>query len=237
MLRPLGLLLLASSLSGCVAYEYEHELWLEVDGSGTVSVVGRPDLWRAFKGADAASPEALVAIARGLFESSGLRVRRAALTRRGGRPYVLVSADFPDVNRLSGTPAFPDLSLSLRHASGRLVLEGTWKPPHRDGKPPAEDDGLLAVRFHLPSRVYGHRSATFGVERGNILAWTEDVRSALGGTPLELGADMDERSILGSTVLLFAGAIAVALTLLLGTLALVLRKGRLDMGARPGPRP
>ena len=31
-------LLLAFNLSGCLTYEYEHEFWLNVDGSGTVNV-------------------------------------------------------------------------------------------------------------------------------------------------------------------------------------------------------
>ena len=35
-------LLLATALRGCLTYEYEHEFWLEVNGSGTVNVTGRP---------------------------------------------------------------------------------------------------------------------------------------------------------------------------------------------------
>ena len=50
MSRALAALLLAISLRGCVAYEYEHEFWLNTDGSGTVYVTGRPSLWAAFKG-------------------------------------------------------------------------------------------------------------------------------------------------------------------------------------------
>ena len=36
--------LLLLSLGGCLTYEYEHEFWLDVDGSGTVNVTGRPAL-------------------------------------------------------------------------------------------------------------------------------------------------------------------------------------------------
>ena len=42
--------MLAASFRGCLAYEYEHEFWLRIDGSGTVYVTGRPALWAAFKG-------------------------------------------------------------------------------------------------------------------------------------------------------------------------------------------
>ena len=41
-------LVAAAMLRGCVAYEYEHEFWIRVDGSGTVNVTGRPELWTAF---------------------------------------------------------------------------------------------------------------------------------------------------------------------------------------------
>src|SRR5262250_515038 len=114
--RLVAVVLLATGARACLAYEYEHEFWLRVDGSGTVYVTGRPDLWAAFKGvgADAdESGEATRDAARALFERSGLRVNRVLLTHRRGRAYVFVSADFDDVNRLSGSPAFPDLALRL----------------------------------------------------------------------------------------------------------------------------
>ena len=37
-MRLLSALLLFMATRGCVAYEYEHEFWLHVDGSGTVNV-------------------------------------------------------------------------------------------------------------------------------------------------------------------------------------------------------
>ena len=41
-------LFLVAGLHSCIRYEYEHELWLDVDGSGRVNVTGRPDLWAAW---------------------------------------------------------------------------------------------------------------------------------------------------------------------------------------------
>jgi hypothetical protein len=229
-------LLLATALRGCIHYEYEHEFWLRVDGSGTVNVTGRPGLWTAFKGLplDENDPEGMKKAVRGLFESSGLEVRRVTVVRRRGHRYVFVSADFKDVNRISYTPAFPDLRVGLRHESGRLQLDGSWQRPLEalDGAA-ADRDGLIAVRFHLPSQVYGHRNAADGLERGNILAWREDSAFALDGGRLELGADMDERSILFSTVMLFAGAVVLAVLLLAGALWAVVRRGRRDL-ARSG---
>jgi len=236
-MRRLALTLLAAAaLRGCVAYEYEHEFWIRVDGSGSVNVTGRPELWTAFKGVSVpAEKDAARGAARRLFEESGLRVRRVTMTRRAGRPYLFVSADFDDVNRLAGTAAFPDLRLALRPDGERLRLEGTWAPPPAARGAPA-DDGEMAVRFHLPSKVYEHRNAMDGVERGNIVGWRQDVRAALAGGSLDVGALIDRRSILVSTVGLFAAAIVLALSILAGLILWVRRRGaRPTASAAPGP--
>jgi hypothetical protein len=222
-----ALLLLAAR--GCVVYEYEHEFWLRVDGSGTVHVTGRPELWTAFKGLGRAQapPETTQAAARELFERSGLRVRRVTLTRRGGRPYLFVSADFADLNRLEGTPAFPDLDLSLRREGERLRLRGAWSGPgHCAGLPAPDRFGLMAVRFHLPSKVYEHANAFAGVERGNIVGWRQELALACEGGRLEPGALIDRRSILRATVGLFGAAIALGLALMALALCLAFRRGR-----------
>jgi hypothetical protein len=222
-----GLIVAALSVPGCVTYEYEHEFWLKVDGSGRVFVTGQPWLWTAFKGlpATAGDDEAARAAARGLFERSGLRVRRVTVTRRQGRPYLFVAADFDDFSRLSGTPAFPDLDVRLARDGERLRLEGTWR--HRPIPSGGTDaSGLMAVRFHLPSKVYEHKNAANGVERGNIVAWRQGLTDALKGQPLVFGALMDRRSILWSTVGLFAVAIVLALATLGTGLFFAFRRGR-----------
>ena len=227
-----GLLLLIAS-SGCLTYEYEHEFWLDVDGSGTVSVTGRPGLWTAFKGVGPAEdPDgtATEAAVRDLFERSGLRVERVRLNRRRGQTYLFVSAAFDDVSLISYTPAFPDLRLALRDDGTRLRLEGSWQRPLDTPDIGTRDrDGLMAVRFHLPSRVYTHRNAAEGVQRGNILGWRQEVGQALDGGRLEIGAVMDRRSILFSTVVLFAGSVILAVVLLALALWAVVRRGRRDL--------
>ncbi|MCL4817754.1 MAG: hypothetical protein KJ067_01345 [Vicinamibacteria bacterium] len=239
MLRAFALsLLLAASLKGCVAYEYEHEFWLRVDGSGTVNVTGRPALWGAFKGlGDPRDPAAHATReqARALFERSGLSVRRVTLTERQGQPYLFVSADFDDVNKLGGTPAFPDLTIGLRREGEHLVLEGDWVRPGATGDPgPEHHEGLMAVRFHLPSRVYAHKNAFEGVERGNITSWRQGVASALGGGKLEFGATLDSRSILGTTATLFAVTIGLGVSILAFFLWWAWRKGRREAAAGRG---
>jgi hypothetical protein len=229
--RLAAVLFLAASFRGCLVYEYEHEFWLRTDGSGTVYVTGRPALWVAFKGLGRAEdPEGTATreAARQFFEKAGLRVNRVTLTSRGGQRYLFVSADFDDVNRLAASGAFPDLELALRREGDRLRLLGAWRSLAA-AVPAAHREGLLAVRFHLPSKVYEHKNAADGVERGNILSWREEVQAAAEGRPLEVGAVMDDRSILFSTVVLFGSAVALALLILAGAFYLVARKGRRDL--------
>src|SRR5688500_5918400 len=96
-----SIVLIAALLgTGCLKYEYEHEFWLKVDGSGRVHVTGQPWLWTAFKGlGQAKDPEGTATreSVRALFEKSGLSVRRVTLTRRDGRPYLFIAADFDDL--------------------------------------------------------------------------------------------------------------------------------------------
>lgn len=233
--RTIAALVLVAGLRSCLAYEYEHEFWIRVDGSGTVNVTGRPALWTAFKGLG--RPEdpdgtATRETARALFERSGLRVRRVTLTRRKGQPYLFVSADFPHLNALRRTPAFPDLDLALTREGERLRLSGSWaRSPDALAARVPERDGLMAVRFHLPSKVYEHRNAFGGVERGNIVGWRQPLGQALDGSRLEVGAVMDRRSILLSTIGLFGAAIAGGLGLVSLALYLVLRKGKRERRA------
>ena len=223
-------LLLGALIPGCVRYEYEHEFWLETDGSGTVYITGRPVLWAALKGVGKVE-EADKTISREevrrLLERSGLRVRKVTRVRRAGRTYLFAAADFKDVNALSRTPAFPDLDIGLTREGEELHLTGAWRVPP-DARPIAEADrvGLMAVRFHLPAKVYEHKNAFEGVERGNIVAWREDVSEGLAGRPLEFGARMDRRSILRATVTLFLESIAAGAALIALLLYLVYRRGR-----------
>ena len=108
-----------------------------------------------------------------------------------------------------------------------LRLSGRWgRPDDSADLASVPHDGLVAIRFHLPSKVFEHQNAVDGVERGNIVSWRTTTEMALQRQRLEYGALVDSRSILGSTVSLFAAAIAVALLIFGGALWLVLRRGR-----------
>jgi hypothetical protein len=59
------------------------------------------------------------------------------------------------------------------------------------------------------------------------------VTEGFAGRPLEIGATMDRRSILLSTVGLFAGAILAAVLLVTAVLVWVLRAGRRSQAPPP----
>ena len=56
--------------------------------------------------------------------------------------------------------------------------------------------------MHIPSEILYHNAA--GVQRGNILEWDQPLAARLKGDALDLQVNMEPRSILYSTLLLFA---------------------------------
>lgn len=229
MIRLLSILVLAASLQGCVAYEFEHEFWLKTDGSGSFVITAPPWIWNAVKNVgDAGKLDATVneETVAALFRSIPVRNARVRKVTRDGRPYITVSADFDDVNALSGTAAFADLDVALRREGERLRLAGAWRRPLASGAAKGDDAGLMAVRFHLPSEIYEHRNAFEGVERGNILSWRQDLRQGLTGAPLEFGATMGSTSVLSATLGLFGLAILTGLAVIGAALFVFTRRGR-----------
>ena len=151
---------LALSLRGCVAYEYEHEIWIRVDGSGhrqrhraaraVDGVQGR----RAARGRGrhAARPRAR------LFEDSGpARAARDPHAARRDGPTCSSPPTSTTSTAWPGRRAFPDLRLGAAPATASGC---GWRAlARRRGAPAARrpSDGLMAVRFHLPSKVYEHQ--------------------------------------------------------------------------------
>jgi hypothetical protein len=66
------------------------------------------------------------------------------------------------------------------------------------------------------------------------VGWRQEVARAVDGQPLAFGALIDRRSILLSTVGLFAGAIALGLSAIAALVYLTFRKGR---AGREDPAP
>ena len=127
MIRYLSFVLLAASLRSCVVYEFDHEFWLNTDGSGSFVVTAPPWVWNAAKNVgDGRNVDSTVTNASvgALFQDPIFLKPRVKTVIRSGAPYITVSADFTDINALVGTRAFPDLVVALRREGTRLRLFG-----------------------------------------------------------------------------------------------------------------
>ena len=84
----------------------------------------------------------------------------------------------------------------------------------------------MAVRFHCPARCTSTRTRPAASSGGTSWAGGQDVTQGLAGKRLEFGAIMGARSILWSTVGVFALSIVGGLSLLAIALYLAFRRGR-----------
>lgn len=238
MTRFLSVLVLAVSLSGCAAHEFEQEFWLRTDGSGSFSLTAPLWVWNAVKNVgDARNLETTVNVESvgALFKDPAILDPHVKAVTRGGDACITVTADFQDINALVGTRGFPDLVVAMRPEGRRLRMFGVWRRPQFAGNAQGNDTGLMAVRFHIPSEIFEHRNATLGVERGNVLSWQQTLSSGLAGAPLDFGATIGTRSVLRATpavlgLMTFGGVGAIALVL-----SYFLRRGRRRRRRTQGP--
>jgi hypothetical protein len=199
-------------------YEYEEEIYVDLDGSATVYVNAAVPALVALRGVDLpldASARLDRTAVRATFETPVTRVVNVSTSRRDGRRYVHVRLEVDDIRRLSEAGPFSWSSYGL------LVTDDAAEYTQRVGAParrPVPDVGwtgseLVAFRLHLPSRVTFHNSPTREVRRGNIIVWEQPLAERLQGAPIEIGVRMDSESILATTLLLFgAMMVLVALT-------------------------
>lgn len=219
-------------------YEYEQDIYLDLDGSASVIVNASIPALIALHGFPL-SPEPRARVDRGeiraLFEAPGVDVTRVSRPwRRRGRRYVQVRIETDDIERLSSAPPFAWTRFELTHVDGRATFRGRVGGTARPPVPQANWDGseLVAFKLHLPSRVYFHNvrdletRGTGAVERGNILRWEQRLADRLAGTPIEMDVRMDSESILNRTLWLFGGAFAGAMALLAALIWWTVRRGR-----------
>lgn len=205
-------------------YEYEEEIYLDVDGSATVAVTGSLLALRVLRGLDVgddprARPDR--PSLRRAFDSTVARVTRVSrLWRRDGRRFVHVVLEVDDIRKLSGAPPFDWSEYSLTREGEtqifRQVVRG--RPVPADARAQRAWDGSerVAFRLHLPSRIRYHNVRDLdtgdarGVDRGNILTWEQRLADRLDGKPLDMEARTDRQSILYRTLWLFGGAFGAA---------------------------
>jgi hypothetical protein len=80
--------------------------------------------------------------------------------------------------------------------------------------------------MHLPSKIAYHNAGRGNPQRGNILAWEQQLTDRLQGKTLTLDARMETESILYRTLALFAATFVLVAVLFSALLWWVLRRGR-----------
>ncbi|MBY0492863.1 MAG: hypothetical protein K2Y23_01490 [Cyanobacteria bacterium] len=192
-------------------YEYEEEIFLDLDGSAAVYVNASVPALVALRGANLPlDPNARLdrTVVRDWYTTPVTRVASVTTSRREGRRYVHLRLEVDDVRRLGEAAPFAwsryrylegetfEFGQEMSAAAGKDAGNAGW-----DG------DELIAVRLHLPSAVTDNNSP-LPIARGNILLWEQPLTERLKGTPLKIEARMQKESILFRTLALF-GAMGV----------------------------
>jgi hypothetical protein len=220
-------------------YEYEEDLTIGVDGSGTLTINASLAALNALRGL-AVDPQSSAVDRdriRALYQSSVARVRSVPRPwKRRGRQFVQVNLEFDDVRRLSEAAPLSWSRYELTAQNGQHMFRqtvgasalqpGTLKNVGWNG------GEIVAFRVHLPSRILEHNARDLdkneptGISRGNILAWEQQLADRLDGKPLTIEVRMDSQSILYRTLFLFAGAFAAAVLTMAGLIWWTMRKGQ-----------
>ena len=220
-------------------YEYEEDLTIDIDGSGTLTINASLAALKALRGLDV-DPHASSVDRdriRALYQSNAATVRSVPRpwTRRG-RQFVQINLEFDDVRRLHEAPTLSWSRYELADQNGQHLFRqtvgasalkpGTLENVGWDGSE------TVAFRLHLPSRILEHNARDLekneptGIHRGNILAWEQHLADRLDGKPVTLEVRMDSQSILYRTLFLFAGAFSAAVLTLVLSIWWTMRKGR-----------
>jgi hypothetical protein len=240
----LALTLSLAAVSGCgrgpfgKVYEYEEDLSISLDGSANLVVNTSIPGLAALRGldVDARSATAIRKRVRTAYESPVTEVIRVSRPwRRFGRRFVQVRLRIADVRRLSDAPAFSwskyelapkDAEYVFRQTIGASALRpGTMQNVGWTG------EELVAFRLHLPSQITWHNARDLDtndpsdIQRGNILAWEQQLTDRLDGKPVAIEVRVESQLILYRTLWLFFGAFATAVLLIGVIIWLTMRKG------------
>jgi hypothetical protein len=230
----LAVALLASACGGgglAPQYEYDEDIYLSLDGSATIYVNASLPALVALRGFDFdLRPNARFDRERvnRAFSSPVTRVIRISNSRRHGRRYAHVRLEVSDIRKLPGTAAFNWLSVDFR-PMGQLFRYNARlgaAANRRVGDVGWTGSELVAFRLHLPSKISYHNAGADNLRRGNILVWEQPFSARLAGQPLEMEARMEPTSILYHTLLLFAGSMLAAFSVLGAIIYWVVKRGK-----------
>ena len=219
-------------------YEYEEQLYLDVNGSATVIVDASFPAFVALRGLPLdPAPRALTDRdeVRRVFESAGCHVASVGQGwRRSGRRFIQVRISTDDVRKLAdckplawSTYGF-DAAADRLHYHQRIGAAAGGNP----GAPNWDGSEIVGFKLHLPSRILDHNvkrldSGEPGApERGNILTWEQRLTDRRAGQPIDLDVTIEAQSILYRTLWLFAGALMAALAAIAVAIWATIRRGR-----------
>lgn len=214
-MRGVSCLVLLLASGGCTTYEYEEEIFLEVEGSGRIRMSGSTDAIEALHG---------TGDARSLFVGDGVVVDSVRETERGGRKLLHVQATFADWQSLCQVPAFQGRACRFTRSETDRELE--LSIPSAPAEAPVNRDAPAAFRFHFPSAVRYHNSPS-GIERGNIVSW----KRAFDGPPLDIRVRFDRRTLLAERVSVMGKALFLVVASIGTALLWMRRKGRRELSA------
>jgi hypothetical protein len=228
---------------GSPKYEYEEQVYLDIDGHASIAIDGSLYAIGALRGVTfdgSASSGVTRDDVRSVYESVRCRVESVSRPwTRSNRRYVRVTVLVDDVrqmaqcgmlnwSRVTFAPVDED---SVRYEQ-TVGAPAPGAPAAAQVSPAGWTGGeRVAFRLHLPSRIEFHNvkrpdGSNGSVERGNILTWEQSLTDRLAGAPLALAVEMDSTSILNTTLWLFGGAFAAAVLLLLAIIWMVVRRAR-----------
>ena len=213
----------AFALPGCTSYEYEEEVFLDVDGSGRLRVSGSSEILEVLHDLSEGGNTSSMA---SRFEGPGFELDSVRETERDGRRFIHVQGRFTDWNELCAHPAFAERECGL-DVTDDDELELTLTLPKPKGSAPegAPPDATLALRFHFPSAVHYH-NAHGDIERGNIIGWERTVSEHFDADALVVEARFERRSVLATTAIILGTAVAFVLFSAALALFMIVRKGR-----------
>ena len=221
-------------------YEYEEDLTISLDGSGTLVVNASFAALAALRGlAVPVDPTTRINRdqIRSLFTTPVTEVTRVSREwRRKGRRFVQVRVRFSDIRKLHEAGPFSWSRYTLTQENGKHVYTQTVGPSAM--KPGSlknygwDGSEIVAFRLHLPSKILFHNARsletneTRPVDRGNILAWEQHLADRLDGRAQVIRVEMESRSILHRTLWLFAGAFTAAVLVIVLGVWWAFRRGR-----------
>src|SRR5262245_17832261 len=235
--RPLLVLAMMVGLIGSACgvlpqkYEYEEEIYLRLDGSATVNVNASVASLVALRGVDLPlDPKARLDRdrVRSLFQIPGSPPPLLTLSRRGGRRFVHISIEAPDIRQLQRQRMFAWSTYRFDRESDNFVYHQRVGAPAGTSATGLDwtGDEQVVFKIHIPSEIPYHNAPSRKTERGNILRWEQPLAARLKGEPLDVEVRMERESILYSTLLLF-GITIVAAAMTFGLVIWwVVRRGR-----------